>query len=168
MEKEKLLRDRWTDGTGIEGSTRDPRGPEYTHYTVMSICMENTILRFEKGYRCLLVFLTSPNWATKCTNCPGKRSDKWRDLVKFRVRLVGRDDICHSRHCWWQCKIFASGVNFFIFTNFFVLFWLRLLKLGEIDGVKLFVWKSGGVNFLTNIMSELCRWKNCCHQKRIV
>ena len=46
-----------------------------------------------------------------------------------------RDDICHSRHCRWQCKIFASGVNFFIFTQFFV---LKLLKLGEIDSVKVF------------------------------
>ena len=24
-----------------------------------------------------------------------------------------RGDICHSRHCRWQCKLFFSGVNFF-------------------------------------------------------
>ena len=30
MEKEKLLRDRWTDGVEIEGSTRDLRGPDNT------------------------------------------------------------------------------------------------------------------------------------------
>ena len=26
--------------------------------------------------------------------------------------LPARGDICHSRHCRRQCKIFASGVNF--------------------------------------------------------
>ena len=33
-------------------------------------------------------------------------------------------------------KIFASGVNYSIFPHFFVLLSLKLLKLGEIDGVK--------------------------------
>ena len=32
-----------------------------------------------------------------------------------------RGEICPCRHCRQQCKIFASGVNFSIFTNFFVL-----------------------------------------------
>ena len=32
--------------------------------------------------------------------------------------------------------ISASGVNFSIFTHFFVFLSLKLLKLGEIDGVK--------------------------------
>ena len=35
-----------------------------------------------------------------------------------------------------QCRIFASGVNFSIFTHFLCFFLLKLLKLGEIDGVK--------------------------------
>ena len=35
-----------------------------------------------------------------------------------------------------QCKIFASGVNFSIFTHFLCFFLLILLKLGEIDGVR--------------------------------
>ena len=33
-------------------------------------------------------------------------------------------------------KFVASGVNFSIFTNFLCFFLLKLLKLGEIDGVK--------------------------------
>ena len=38
-------------------------------------------------------------------------------------------------------------------------FWLfdylpKLFKLGEIDGVKFLAWKSGGVKFLTNFMSD--------------
>ena len=48
-----------------------------------------------------------------------------------------RGDICQCRHCRRQCKIFASGVNFSIFTHFFVFLSLKLLKLGEIDGVKI-------------------------------
>ena len=58
--------------------------------------------------------------------------------------------ICHCRQ---QCKFFVSGVNFSIFTHFFVFLSLKLLKLGEIDGVKFLAWKSGGVKFLTNPMS---------------
>jgi hypothetical protein len=33
-------------------------------------------------------------------------------------------------------KFFASGVNFSIFTHFLCFFPLKLLKLGEIDGVR--------------------------------
>ena len=47
-----------------------------------------------------------------------------------------RGGICPSRHCRRQCKIFASGVNFSMFTHFLCFFPLKLLKLGEIDGVK--------------------------------
>ena len=32
--------------------------------------------------------------------------------------LMSRGGICPCRHCRRQCKIFASGVNFSIFTNF--------------------------------------------------
>ena len=39
-------------------------------------------------------------------------------------------------YCRRQCKIFSSGVNFFIFTHFLCFFPIKLLKLGEIDGVK--------------------------------
>ena len=66
---------------------------------------------------------------------------------------VNRGEICQCRQCRRQCKIFASGVNFSIFTNFLCFFLLKLLKLGEIDGVKFLAWKSGGVIFLTNFMS---------------
>ena len=65
-----------------------------------------------------------------------------------------RGGICQCRQCRRQCKIFASGVNFSIFTHFFVFLSLKLLKLGEIDGVKFLAWKSGGVKFLTNSMSD--------------
>ena len=41
-----------------------------------------------------------------------------------------------SRQSRRECKIFASGVNFSIFTHFLCFFLLKLLKLGEIDGVK--------------------------------
>ena len=51
-------------------------------------------------------------------------------------RFVGRGGVCPCRHCRRQCKIFASGVNFSIFTHFLCFFLLKLLKLGEIDGVK--------------------------------
>merc|ERR1711963_53515 len=51
-------------------------------------------------------------------------------------------------------KIFASGVNFSIFTHFLCFFLLKLLKLGEIDCVKFLDLKSGGVKFWTNSMSE--------------
>ena len=51
------------------------------------------------------------------------------------VAIGYRGGICHCRHCRRQCKFFAIGVNFSIFTNFFVLLSLKLLKLGEIDSV---------------------------------
>ena len=72
--------------------------------------------------------------------------------------FVIRGGICPWRHCRRQCNIFASGVNFSIFTHFLCFFLLKLLKLGEIDSVKFLAWKSGGVIFLTNSMSE------CSHQ----
>ena len=56
-------------------------------------------------------------------------------------------------------KFVASGVNFSIFTNFLCFFLLKLLKLGEIGGVKFLTWKSGGVKFWTNSMSGNMRMK---------
>ena len=52
------------------------------------------------------------------------------------AKSIFRGGICQCRHCWRQCKIFVSSVNFSIFTHFFVFLSLKLLKLGEIDGVK--------------------------------
>ena len=52
------------------------------------------------------------------------------------VTVHPRGGICPSRQCQRQCKIFASSVNFSIFTHFLCFFLLKLLKLGEIDGVK--------------------------------
>ena len=51
-------------------------------------------------------------------------------------------------------KIFASGVNFSKNNAMFLFLSLKLLKFGEIDGVKFLAWKSCGVNFLTNSMSD--------------
>ena len=72
-----------------------------------------------------------------------------------------RGGICQCRHCRQQCKIFASGVNFSIFTHFCGFSLLKLLKLGEIDGVKFSACKSGGLNFLTNSMSGDNNPRNC-------
>ena len=74
--------------------------------------------------------------------------------VELPWMLLTRGGICPCRQCRRQCKIFASGVNFSIFTHFLCFFLLKLLKLGEIDGVKFLARKSGGVNFWTNSMSE--------------
>ena len=80
-------------------------------------------------------------------------------ISKVRVNLCAvktfwensaRGGICRCR----QCKIFASGVNFSIFTHLLCFFLLKLLKLGEINGVIFLARKSGGVKFWTNSMSE--------------
>ena len=78
------------------------------------------------------------------------------ETIHFWKRGTLRGGICPCRHCRRQCKFFASGVNFSIFTHLLCFFLLKLLKLGEIDGVKFLAWKSDGVNFLTNSMSALC------------
>ena len=67
---------------------------------------------------------------------------------------TNRGEICQCRHCRRQRKIFASGVNFSIFTHFFVFLSPKLLKFGEIKGVKFLARKSSGVKFLTNLMSD--------------
>ena len=78
----------------------------------------------------------------------------WSAIIHVQIiDHLHRGGIWPCRQCRLQCKIFASGVNFSIFTHFFVLLSLKLLKLGEIDGVKVLAWNSGGVKFLTNSMS---------------
>ena len=56
--------------------------------------------------------------------------------METKAKVDDRGGICPSRQSWRGCKIFASGVNFSIFTHFLCFFLLKLLKLGEIDGVK--------------------------------
>ena len=113
------------------------------------VCLKLTIfcskippggLKYQYSYLC--------NWLNR-------RRYKDRAAV---VPLV-RGEICPSRQSRRECKIFASGVNFSIFTHFLCFFLLKLLKLGEIDGVRFLAWKSGGVKFWTNSMSEqsVCR-----------
>ena len=82
-----------------------------------------------------------------------KRPKKLPNYKTWKAYSPLRGGICPCRQCRRQCKIFASGVNFSIFTHFLCFFLLKLLKLGEIDGVKFLAWKSGGVKFLTNSMS---------------
>ena len=41
---------------------------------------------------------------------------RWAHKMEGPVQCRG--EICHCRHCQRQCKIFASGVNFSIFTHF--------------------------------------------------
>jgi len=77
----------------------------------------------------------------------------YKGILRPFADRVPRVLICQCRHCRRQCKIFASSVNFSIFTHFFVFLSLKLLKLGDIDGEKFLAWKSGGVDFLTNSMS---------------
>ena len=74
-------------------------------------------------------------WAVghQATSCKGSTM-----IVMTIMIMLIRGGICHSRHCRRQCKIFASGVNFSIFTQFLCLFLLKLFKLGEISGVKFF------------------------------
>ena len=62
-------------------------------------------------------------------------------------------EFVHPVSAGGSVKIFASGVYFSIFTHFLCFFLLKLLKLGEIDGVKFLARKSGGVKFWTNSMS---------------
>ena len=89
---------------------------------------------------------------TGLTDWPRQGNDGTFGLIKRCTRSL-RGGICHCRQCRRQCKIFASGVNFSTFTHFLCFFPLKLLKLGDIDGVKFLAWKSGGVIFLTNLMS---------------
>ena len=82
------------------------------------------------------------------------KQTQFRRLGDMLFCNTARGGICPCRQCQRQCKIFASGVNFSIVTNFFVFFFsLKLLELGEIDGVKFLALKSGCVNFWTNSMS---------------
>ena len=83
--------------------------------------------------------------------CPWSGRLSWGTLQCWTP--MSRGGICPSRQCRRQCKIFASGVNFSIFTHFCVFFLLKRLKLGKIYGVKFLTWKSSGVNFWTNSMS---------------
>ena len=68
---------------------------------------------------------------------------------------------CLSAHRWdlsmpslpAAVKYFCQRRKFLHFHSFFVFLSLKMLKLGEVDGVKFSAWKSGGVKFWTNLMS---------------
>ena len=60
-------------------------------------------------------------------------------LVPGTMALVPPEvEFVHPVSAGGSVKFVASGVNFSIFTNFLCFFLLKLLKLGEIDGVKFF------------------------------
>ena len=100
-------------------------------------------------------------WNYTGETVPKQFQHSWVTLLKvFTIPWHwprSRGGICPCRHCRRQCKIFASGVNFSIFTHFLCFFLLKLLKVGEIDGVKFLAWKSWGVKFWTNSMSAKIR-----------
>ena len=54
----------------------------------------------------------------------------WCKMVQAEVKFV------HPVSPGGSVKFVASGVNFSIFTLFLCFFLLKLLKLGEIDGVR--------------------------------
>ena len=76
----------------------------------------------------------------ECTMCfTGQAKSELYRMAAAQLLLPARHprgEICHCRQCRRQCKFFASGVNFSIFTHFVCFFLLKLLKLGEITGVK--------------------------------
>ena len=55
-----------------------------------------------------------------------------KKIIKARTEV----EFVHPVSPGGSVKFVASGVNFSIFTNFLCFFLLKLLKLGEIDGVK--------------------------------
>ena len=87
------------------------------------------------------------NWTSRVTL-------KTQQNPALALRTYAEVEFVHPVSHSGSVKFVASGVNFSIFTNFLCFFLLKLLKLGEIDGVKFLTWKSGGVKFWTNFMSE--------------
>ena len=61
------------------------------------------------------------------------RTERWRRKAR---RPLGQRWRLSMPSLPVAVKIFASGVNFSIFTHFLSVFSLKLLKLGEIDSVK--------------------------------
>ena len=71
----------------------------------------------------------------------------------------GKGEICPCRHCRRQCKIFASGVKFTIFTHFFVFLSPKLLTFCEMKGAKFLASKFRRCKFFDK--SHVClstRW----------
>ena len=101
---------------------------------------------------------SSPSAFTTCVEIQGSTNLKGSSLLTPIVETVLSKI---NMYIFWyihdntqsKCKIFASGVNFYIFAHFFMFLSPKLLTLGEIDGVKVLGWNFGGANFLTNSMS---------------
>ena len=86
----------------------------------------------ENQLSCLQVFWPlityCQGWYQLVLQSPGLRRFKYWSIILYIYMAYARGGICHSRHCRRQCKIFASGVNFSIFTHFLCFFPLTLLK----------------------------------------
>ena len=81
-----------------------------------------------------------------------QKGGRWVSLSFALVSVDTEVKFVHPVSPGGSVKFVASGVNFSIFTNFLCFFLLKLLKLGEIGGVK-FLKKYGSVKFWTNSMS---------------
>ena len=128
------------DGTPLLDSTRgapwatsSPRN--YLHVKITSIQYFPTRKVLEEIIGGNLQFLLPSKTFLK-DNFSRKPSHQFRKVNVCKSLCHHRGGICQCRQCRRQCKIFASGVNFSIFTHFLCFFLLKLLKLGEIDSVK--------------------------------
>ena len=64
------------------------------------------------------------------------------------IYIYIRGEICPCPHCRWQCKIFASGVNFSIFTHFLCFFLTKTVEIRWNWRCKIFSLKIRRCNFL--------------------
>ena len=58
--------------------------------------------------------------------------------------VITRGGICQCRHCRQHCKIFASGVNFSIFTHFWCFFFTKTVEIRRNWRCKMFslkIWR---------------------------
>ena len=83
-----------------------------------------------------------------------------RKIKKTSNKQVSRGGICPCRHCRRQCKIFASGVNFSIFTHFLCFFPTKTVEIRWNWRCKTFSLKIRRCKFLENSMSALSRLWN--------
>ena len=70
-------------------------------------------------------------------SCVGENlSERTSCFKKFSLNDKAEVEFVHPVSPGGSVKFVASSVNFSIFTNFLCFFLLKLLKLGEIGGVK--------------------------------
>ena len=116
---------------GAPWATSSPRN--YLHVKITSIQYFPTRKVLEEIIGGNLQFLLPSKTFLK-DNFSRKPSHQFRKVNVCKSLCHHRGGTCQCR----QCKIFASGVNFSIFTHFLCFFLLKPLKLGEIYCVKFF------------------------------